>query len=193
MSATTAAASRATQSGDASTPNTPQSVRTRYFNVYRLAAYILVLYAFGHTLGAVIETPKFSPESDAVISMMKSVHVIAQGADRTWYGFYRGFGWFVSVFFVFSIVILWHLGARTARDRAGLAPIAWSLFLSHAAGSIIAWVYFFPVPIIFSTVITMLVGVGCIQDWNAGHKLSSGVAINRPYENERISKEDSNG
>lgn len=193
MSATTAAAPRATPPGDASSSNTPQSVRTCYFNVYRLAAYFLVLYAFGHTLGAVIETPKFGPESDAVISMMKSVHVLAQGAVRTWYGFYLGFGWFVSVFFVFSIVVLWHLGARTVRDRVGLAPIAWSLFLSHAAGSIIAWVYFFPAPIILSTVITMLVGVGCIQDRNAGHKLSSGVATNRPYENERISKEDSSG
>jgi hypothetical protein len=193
VSATTAAASRAMLSGDASTSNTPQSVRTRYFNVYRLAAYFLVLYAFGHTLGAVIETPKFGPESDTLISMMKSVHVVAQGADCTWYGFYRGFGWFVSVFFVFSIVILWYLGARTVRDRVGLAPIAWSLFLSHAAGSVIAWVYFFPVPIIFSTVVTMLVGIGCIRDWNASHKLSSGVAINRLYENEPISKEDSNG
>ena len=127
MSTTTAAASRATPSGDASTSNTPQCVRIRYFNVYRLAAYFLVLYAFGHTLGAVIETPKFGPESDAVISMMKSVHVITQRADCTWYGFYRGFGWFVSVFFVFSIAVLWHLGARTVRDRVGLAPIAWSL------------------------------------------------------------------
>jgi hypothetical protein len=186
VSATTATASRVTPSGDAPTSDTPQSVRVRYFNTYRLAAYLLVLYTFGHTLGAVIETPKFGPESDAVVSMMKSVHVIAQGTDRTWYGFYRGFGWFVSVFFVFSIIILWHLGARTVRDRVGLAPVAWALFLSHAAGSIIACVYFFPAPIILSTVITILVGIGCIQDWKVGHEATASNSANRQHEKGQI-------
>ena len=106
--------------------------------------------------------------SDSVVSMMKSVHVVAQGARATWYGFYRGFGWFVSVFFIFSAVMTWYLGGRTARDRLALALVTWSLFLSHAAGSIIAWVYFFFAPILFSTVITVLLGIGCVRDWLAG-------------------------
>jgi hypothetical protein len=33
-----------------------RGVLTRYFNSYRLAAYVLVFYALGHTLGAVIAT-----------------------------------------------------------------------------------------------------------------------------------------
>ncbi len=108
------------------------------------------------------------PQVISVVSMMKSVHVVAQGADATWYGFYRGFGWFVSVFFIFSAVMTWYLGGRTARDRLALALVTWSLFLSHAAGSIIAWVYFFFAPILFSTVITVLLGIGCVRDWLAG-------------------------
>jgi hypothetical protein len=116
-----------------------------------------------------LATPEFGAASDSVVSMMKSVHVVAQGADATWYSFYRGFGWFVSVFFIFSAVMTWYLGGRTARDRLALALVTWSLFLSHAAGSIIAWVYFFFfAPILFSTVITVLLGIGCVRDWLAG-------------------------
>jgi len=70
--------------------------------------------------------------------------------------------------FIFSAVMTWYLGGRTARDRLALALVTWSLFLSHAAGSIIAWVYFFFAPILFSTVITVLLGIGCVRDWLAG-------------------------
>ena len=40
-----------------------RGVLVRYFNAYRLAAYVLVFYALAHTLGAVIATPQFGAES----------------------------------------------------------------------------------------------------------------------------------
>src|SRR5437868_1800144 len=137
---------------------------SRYANPYRLASYLLVVFALGHTLGAVVTTPDFGSASDPVVSTMKSVHVVAQGFDVTWYGFFRGFGSFISVFFVFSIVVTWYLGGTSARKRVELTPITWSVFLSYAACSIIAWAYLFLTPIIFSTAIAVLLGIGCVQD-----------------------------
>jgi hypothetical protein len=145
----------------------PGGVTARYFNAYRLAAYALVLYTFGHTSGAVIATPEFGPGSDAVVAVMKSVHVIAQGADCTWYGFYRGFGIFVSIFMAFSVVIAWHLGGKSARERAALAPLTWGLFASYAVTIVTSWAYFFPAPLVFSTLVTVLLGVGCVGDMRA--------------------------
>jgi hypothetical protein len=110
----------------------------RHFNAYRLAAYTLILYALGHTLGAVVQTPQFGPESDAVVSAMKTVHVAAMGADCTWYGFYRGFGIFVSIFFVFSVVMAWHLGRMRAEDRVARRRSSfrsWSRRCSASAAS----------------------------------------------------------
>jgi hypothetical protein len=159
-----------TSSKSRATSGQPAGVRIRYFNVYRLATYCLVVYTLGHTLGAVVATPRFGPESDRVVSMMKSVHVIVQGTNCTWYGFYLGFGWMVSVFFALSAVITWHLGGRATSDRVVLVPISISVFLSHVVGCVLAWVYFFPAPRIFSTAIAGLLGVGCLQDWNASHK-----------------------
>ena len=147
-----------------------RSVLARYFNSYRLAAYVLVFYALGHTLGAVIATPQFGTESDSVVSMMKSVHVIAQGSDATWYGFFRGFGWFITVFFVFSIVFAWFVGGKCGEFRAQLAPVTWSLFVSYVAGAVIAWKYLFMMPTLFAVAVAALFGIGCIRDW-----LGSGV------------------
>jgi hypothetical protein len=85
------------------TATTAQGAQARYFNVYRLAAYFLVFYTLGHTLGAVVATPRFGSESDSVVSAMKSVHVMSQGFNCTWYGFYRGMGSIVSLFFIFRL------------------------------------------------------------------------------------------
>jgi hypothetical protein len=41
-----------------------RSFHSRYFNAFRLASYLLVLYTLGHTLGAVIETPQFGASSN---------------------------------------------------------------------------------------------------------------------------------
>ena len=133
----------------------------------------------GHTFGAVIATPEFGPASDSVVSMMKSVHIVAQGSDATWYGFYRGFGWFVSVFFIFSIVVTWYLGGKSAGDRVALTPVTWSLFAGHAAGSVIAWIYFFFAPILFSTAIAMLLGIGCVRDSLTSRRASADDALRR--------------
>jgi hypothetical protein len=169
----------------------PQGVRARYFNVYRLAAYFLVFYTLGHTLGAVVATPRFGSESDSVVSAMKSVHVVSQGFDCTWYGFYRGMSGIVSLFFIFSTVMTWHLGGMAAGDRRAFAPVTWAFFLTFAASIGIVWAYFFPLPIFFSTVITLLLGIGCIRDLKAGRKSTAGNTANR--QTTQISSEVSNG
>jgi hypothetical protein len=142
---------------------TPGTARARYLNAFRLTTYLLILYTFGHTLGAVISTPQFGPASDAVVSLMKSVHVTAQGADCTWYGFYRGFGVIVSVYFLFSAVLTWRLGGMTPRERRPFAPVTWALFASYAATAVVSWIWFFPVPLAFSTAIAALLGFTCVR------------------------------
>ena len=73
-------------------PTAGRNALARYFNAYRVAAYLMIVYTLGHTFGAVTSTPQFGPDSDAVALSMKTVHVVAQGTDRTWYDFYQGFG-----------------------------------------------------------------------------------------------------
>ena len=142
----------------------------RFGNPYRLASYVLALFAIGHTAGALISTPRLGAAADDVATTMKSVHFDAQGFLATWYGFYLGFGWFVSVFFIFSAVLSWYIGGLPACQRADLAAITWSLCLSYIASIAIAFNYLFPAPILFSSTVSVLLAIGCVQDFRARHR-----------------------
>lgn len=157
-------------------PTGLRSLRDRYANAFRIASALLVLYALGHTMGAVVAVPQFGIASDTVVALMQSVHVRSQGAECTWYGFYRGFGILVTVFFLLSAVLAWHLGGLTLSAQRDLAPIAWTLFASHVVGAVVTWVYFFPAPILFSTLIAALLGFASFRIHRSGqaaHGLSA--------------------
>jgi hypothetical protein len=132
---------------------------SKYLNPLRLTTVLLLLYCLGHTLGALVSAPRFGLGSDAVIAAMESVHFKADGSDCTWFGFYLGFGYNVSIFFLFSAVLTWFLGGMSLADQQRWAPITWALFVAYAASIALAVRYFFVEPIVFSSLITLLLGV----------------------------------
>jgi hypothetical protein len=136
----------------------------RFFNPYRLACYALVLYAVGHTLGAVVFTPDFGPASDHVVDQMKRVVLVADGARDSWYGFYRGLGLMVTAFLAFSATVCWVLGGLSVRQRRALWALPWSLLAAHIASLAIAVVYLFPTPIVFAALVALLLAIGCGSD-----------------------------
>jgi hypothetical protein len=135
----------------------------KYFNPLRITTYLLILFCFGHTRGALISTPRFGADADAVATAMRTVHFSAQGSDATWYGFYLGFGYFVSIFFLLSAAVTWFLGGLAPRERRAWTPILWALLLSYAGDTYLSWRYFFAAPLAFSVAITALLGVECLR------------------------------
>jgi uncharacterized protein YndB with AHSA1/START domain len=148
---------------DATLATERRGLAARYFNPLRLSAYLLVLYAMGHTTGALLSSPPFGPAADAVRSSMQSVHFQCQGSNCTWFGFYLGFGYLVSVFFLLSAGLMWFLGGLGPGERRRLLPLTWMLFLSQAAGAVIAWTWFFIAPQVFSTLVAALLGLECFR------------------------------
>jgi hypothetical protein len=65
----------------------------------------------------------------------------------------------VSIFFLFSAVLTWFLGGMSPSDQRRWAPITWALFASYAATIVLAVRYFFVTPIVFSSLITLLLGI----------------------------------
>lgn len=139
------------------------TVSARYFNPLRLAAYVLALYFLGHTVGALVLTPQFGPEGDAVLTQMKSVRFACETFECSWFGFYLGFGWFASIFLLLSAALAWFVGGMDAREQRAVSPIVWLLFFGHAAGVVLAWKYFFLTPLIFSTLAAALLGFQCVR------------------------------
>jgi len=119
--------------------------------LYRISSVLILLFAIGHTLGFRKTDPAWGVDSTLAILKQTTFHV--QGFDRTYYGFYAGFGYFVTVFILFTAIAAWELGRLPAATLTQLPWIRWGLALCYAGSLIISLHYFFVAPIVFSTVI----------------------------------------
>jgi hypothetical protein len=120
---------------------------------YRIAAVLLLLFDIGHTLGFRQSDPKWGV--DALLSSMRSIHFDVQGFTRTYWDLFVGAGFFVSVFLLFAAVLAWQLGGLSAESLGLMRPTAWALALCFVAVTILSWRYFFILPIVFLTLITV--------------------------------------
>src|SRR5277367_2441023 len=120
---------------------------------YRIAAVLLLLFSIGHTLGFRQTDPQW--KADAVVADMQKIHFNAQGFDRSYWDFFVGFGLFVSVFLLLSAILAWQLGGLKAEVLTMIPAVKWSLALCFIGVTILSWKYFFVVPVVFSSVITL--------------------------------------
>lgn len=122
--------------------------------LYRIAFILLLLWAIGHSFGFRAGDPAW--RADALITSMQSLHFNAQGFDRTYWDFFVGFGFYVSVFLLFTAFLAWQLGGLPPETLARLRGTTWALALSFVALTILSWKYFFILALVFSGLITLL-------------------------------------
>ena len=122
--------------------------------LYRISSILLLLFAAGHTFGFRQNNPEWG--ANAVLGLMRSVHFNAQGFTRTYWDFFTAFGLFFSVFVLFAAVLAWLLARLPPETLARVRSIAWALALCFVAITALTWRYAFTTPIVFSTVITVL-------------------------------------
>jgi hypothetical protein len=139
----------------------------RYFSLYRISAYLLMLGFLGHTLGGMLGTSRRAPEpgvpADEVFHAMKSVHFTWQGADHTWYASWMGNGLSVSALLLLAIVILWVLGGLDASQRQAFAPIAWATVGSLALLAVLGFAYFSPFVGMVFGLVALLAGIATVR------------------------------
>jgi len=121
--------------------------------LYRISSVLLLLFDVGHTLGFRQSDPKWGV--DTLLVSMRSIHFDVQGFSRTYWDLFVGSGFFVSVFLLFSAVLAWQLGGLSAETLALMRGPAWTLALCFAAVTVLCWIYFFMLPIIFTFLITV--------------------------------------
>ena len=118
---------------------------------YRIAAVLLVLFEVGHTSGFPWSDPKWGVD----LGSMRSTHFYVMGFSRTYWDFYVGFGLFVSAFLLLAVVLAWQLGGLPPESLARIRGTAWTFALCFAAITVLAWKYFFVIPIIVSIAVTL--------------------------------------
>ncbi len=118
---------------------------------YRIAAVLLLLLDAGHTSGF----PWSDPAWGVDLGSMRSTHFYILGFSRTYWDFYVGFGLTVSVLLLLAVVSAWQLGSLPPESLARMRGTAWAFALCFAAITVLNLKYFFIIPIVFSTVITL--------------------------------------
>jgi hypothetical protein len=128
--------------------------------LYRIAAILLVLFAAAHTMGFLKFVPP-TPDGKAVMDAMNTVSLLP-GTAYTYGGFYRGFGLFVTVYFLFAAFLAWHLGELARKLPAAAGSLPWIFFCVQLAGLAISWRYFPPPPVVSSALVTFCTGWAAI-------------------------------
>ena len=121
----------------------------------RIAAVLLLLFAFGHTLGFRQSDPTWGV--DTLLGAMRSIHFYVQGFSRTYWDLFVAAGFSVGVFYLFAAVLAWQLAKVPAET---LAVVRWAFALSFAAITLVSCTYLFIIPIVLSLLVTLCLTAG---------------------------------
>src|SRR5262245_10424899 len=127
---------------------------------YRLAAVLLLLFAAGHQFGFRQVDPRWN--AAAVVEAMRTTRFPVQGFDRSYWDFFSGFGFFVTVVLVYSAAFAWQVAGLASDSRRALQPVLWLFALSYCVIGALTWTHFFAAPGIFATLVAASLVVGAI-------------------------------
>jgi hypothetical protein len=128
----------------------------------RIAAVITFLYLAGHTAG-IPWTPAVGPAEVPVLEAMKSHGFNAEGFTRTYWDFYFGFGVIISGYLLVQAVVLWQLGSLARADALRVRPIVASFFVAFVVNAVLAWKYFFVVPVVMAVAISVCLALAFVM------------------------------
>jgi hypothetical protein len=124
----------------------------------RAASIVSLGYCLGHMSG-LPWTPGETDPAVMVVEHMRSVQFEAEGATRTYWDFYFGFGIMVGVFLATQALSLWFIERLAVHAAARVVPLLATLLLGELANVYLSFRYFFALPAVFGIVIALLIAV----------------------------------
>jgi hypothetical protein len=125
--------------------------------LYRIAAFVFVLGALGHTYGFLnLRAP--SAEGRAVYESMNAVHFELKSRNYSYGGVYRGLGLSCTMSMLFSAFLCWYL-AELVRSAPGVTgALGWVFFALQLGGVVLSFLYFGPPAMVLSGLFAAIVG-----------------------------------
>jgi hypothetical protein len=109
--------------------------------LYKASAVVLLVFAIGHQLGFRNVDARWGVGD--LIERLKAATFTVQGAKRTYWDFYAGFGFIVTLFLLFSAVLAWQLGSLPTTTLATLSVVSWAFAACHVVTVALTWRHFF--------------------------------------------------
>ena len=121
--------------------------------LYRVASVLLVLFGLGHQFGFRRVDPRWGV--DSAIGALKATQFQVQGMTRTYWDFFSGFGFFVTVLLFFSAILAFQLAGLSKESLRNLSLVTWAFAVSFVVIALLTWRYFFIAPLIFSSLVAL--------------------------------------
>ena len=121
--------------------------------LYRVASALLVLFGLGHQLGFRQVDPGWGV--DSAIGALKATQFQVQGMTRTYWDFFSGLGFFVTVLLFFSAVLAFQLAGLSKESLRSLRLVTWAFALSFVVVALLTWRYFFIAPLVLSSLVAL--------------------------------------
>ena len=126
----------------------------------RIASLISLVFTAGHSMGGL---KQWSPMGEnPVLTSMRDVRFDTMGVNRSYLDFFMGFGWLLSVFMLMETILLWQFASLAKREPARLRPMISAIAVATMATAAVAWRFTFPVPVLFSVVLAVPLGLACV-------------------------------
>lgn len=140
--------------------------------MYRVSAVLLLLFAAAHQVGFRQADPAWN--ADAAVQGMQSTHFAVNGFQRSYWSFFSGFGFFVTVLLLFSAVLCWSFANRVGLLR-NMIVVPWALAISYTVIAIMTWQYFFVAPGVFSTVVALCLVIAATGATSTNTETPAGI------------------
>jgi len=102
---------------------------------------------------------------DSLVGLMKTAHFQVQGMTRSYWDFFSGFGFFVTVLLLFAGILAWQLGGLSTDTLQKLTLVTWTLAFSFVVITFLSWRYFFIAPLVSSALVSLIL---LLAAWSAG-------------------------
>jgi hypothetical protein len=122
-------------------------------SLYRIASGLLVLFGLGHQLGFRQVDPSWGV--DSAIGALKTTQFQVQGMTRTYWDFFSGFGFFVTVLLFLAAVLAFQLGRLPNETLRGLGLLTWTFAICFVVITLLTWRYFFVAPLVLSSLVAL--------------------------------------
>jgi len=84
---------------------------------------------------------------------------------RSYWDFFSGFGFFVTVLLLFAGILAWQLGGLSTDTLQKLTLVTWTLAFSFVVITFLSWRYFFIAPLVSSALVSVIL---LLAAWSAG-------------------------
>ena len=131
----------------------------------RIAAILALIQGAAHCALHIGYTPKHGPLEEALVTRMKAESFAFGGFERTYWGFYFGYGLMVVVTCLVQAAALWCVARLCGSRPRDVAPLIGLYCLAYAAHAVLAWHYFFAMPVVFDLLIAAALGTAAYYSW----------------------------